>query len=124
MTAKALGGGQETLRSPPNGRYRACKPFYWASAACRGCSRIIEARGTRPEATAPAAAPRKNGVMTDERAKAAPKIRRCHTSVTVFRNANADLLDLGTVHRVHLACVHAVADLPEPATVVAGRQMP
>ena len=48
------------------------------------------AAGTRPAATAPATVPRKNGVITEENAKAAPKIRRCHTAVTLLRNANAE----------------------------------
>jgi hypothetical protein len=46
--------------------------------------------GTRPDATPPAIAPRKNGVTTDENANAAPNIRCCHTSVAAFRNANAE----------------------------------
>jgi hypothetical protein len=33
--------------------------------------------GTRPEATAPATAPRKNGVISDEPAKVAPKSLAC-----------------------------------------------
>ena len=46
--------------------------------------------GTRPDATPPATAPRKNGVMTEEAANAAPNRRRCQTCVTVLRNANAE----------------------------------
>ena len=46
--------------------------------------------GTRPEAIAPVAAPRKNGVTTEERAKAAPKSRRSAGSVTDLRKAKAE----------------------------------
>lgn len=45
--------------------------------------------GTRPDATAPATVPRKNGVSTDDSAKAAPNRRCCHSSVLLLRNANA-----------------------------------
>ena len=44
--------------------------------------------GTRPDAMAPAAAPRKNGVITDDAAKIAPK-RRAWAKVSEYlRNAN------------------------------------
>src|SRR6185312_4729902 len=43
-----------------------------------------------PAPTAAGTVPRKNGVITEEKAKAAPKIRRCHTAVTLLRNANAE----------------------------------
>jgi hypothetical protein len=46
--------------------------------------------GTRPDAIAPAIMPRKNGVITDDSAKETPNIRWMATSVTVFRNANAE----------------------------------
>ena len=45
--------------------------------------------GTRPEATAPATVPRKNGVSTLERAKAAPNSRLRVSSSTDLRNAKA-----------------------------------
>src|SRR5258705_13560545 len=51
-----------------------------------GWARAIPA-GTRPEATAPATAPRKKGVMTDEAAKVAPNSRSRVTPVTAFRKA-------------------------------------
>jgi len=43
---------------------------------------------TRPEATAPATAPRKNGVTNEEAAKAAPNVRCSRTFSTGFRKAN------------------------------------
>src|SRR5437879_13328818 len=46
--------------------------------------------GTRPDAMAPAIVPRKNGVITDESANAAPKMRRSHSSLSALRNANAE----------------------------------
>jgi hypothetical protein len=45
--------------------------------------------GTRPEAIAPAVAPRKAGVSTLDSANAAPNSRCCHNSVLALRNANA-----------------------------------
>jgi hypothetical protein len=45
--------------------------------------------GTRPEATAPAAAPRNHGVITEENANAAPNSRRAHPASIALRNANA-----------------------------------
>ena len=44
----------------------------------------------RPEATAPAMAPRKKGVMTDEAAKAAPRPRRAGTPWNCLRNTKAE----------------------------------
>src|SRR6476646_294743 len=46
--------------------------------------------GTRPEATPPATAPRQKGTSTDERAKAAPKLRRSRVRNTVLRNAKLE----------------------------------
>src|SRR4051794_454010 len=46
--------------------------------------------GTRPDATAPATAPRKNGVNIDDAANVAPNSRLSRTSGTDLRNANAD----------------------------------
>jgi hypothetical protein len=46
--------------------------------------------GTRPDATAPAAAPRKNGVMIEDRAKAIPRVRRCQHATTALRKAKAE----------------------------------
>src|SRR5262245_56315648 len=46
--------------------------------------------GTRPEATAPAAAPRQNGTSTDEIANAAPKFRCDETRRTSLRNAKPE----------------------------------
>src|SRR3989440_11205002 len=45
--------------------------------------------GTRPDAIAPAAAPRKNGVSRDESANAAPNNRWRGRSVLPLRKANA-----------------------------------
>src|SRR5213595_377306 len=44
--------------------------------------------GTRPEATPPATAPKKNGVTTDESAKAAPYVRWTGVRTDTRRNAN------------------------------------
>ena len=46
--------------------------------------------GTRPEAIAPAIVPKKKGVTMDENANAAPNNRRCQSSLTALRKANAD----------------------------------
>ncbi len=46
--------------------------------------------GIRPEATAPATAPRQNGTSTDDDAKAAPKLRRSRVRNTVLRNAKLE----------------------------------
>src|SRR3984893_5480609 len=46
--------------------------------------------GTRSDAMAPAIVPRKNGVMTEENANAAPNRRRCQSSVTALQNDDAD----------------------------------
>src|SRR3954464_6686473 len=43
--------------------------------------------GTRPDAMAPAAAPRKNGGITDDAAKIAPKRRACAKVSAYLRNA-------------------------------------
>src|SRR5258707_13115739 len=43
--------------------------------------------GTRPEATAPATVPRKNGAISDEPAKIAPKSLACADVSAHFRNA-------------------------------------
>lgn len=48
--------------------------------------------GTRSEAREPATVPRKNGVRTDENAKAASNSRYCQSSLFTFRKANADPL--------------------------------
>ena len=53
-------------------------------------SPLAEPSGTRPDAMAPAIVPRKNGVITDESANAAPKMRRSHSSLSALRNANAE----------------------------------
>ena len=46
--------------------------------------------GTRPDAIAPATAPRQNGTITDEIANAAPKFRRLEVRVTSLRNAKLE----------------------------------
>ena len=46
--------------------------------------------GTRSDAIAPAIVPKKKGVTMEENANAAPNNRRCQSSVTALRNANAD----------------------------------
>src|SRR3954471_23241156 len=46
--------------------------------------------GTRPDATAPAAAPRQNGTSTDEIANAAPKLRCDDTRAASLRNAKLE----------------------------------
>ena len=46
--------------------------------------------GTRPDAMAPAMAPKQYGTRTDETAKAAPKLRRSRVANTALRNAKLD----------------------------------
>src|SRR6185436_13911058 len=46
--------------------------------------------GIRPEATAPATAPMQNGTSTDDRANAAPKLRRSRVRNTVLRKAKLE----------------------------------
>ena len=45
--------------------------------------------GTRPDATPPTTAPRKNGVTSEDTANAAPRKRRIGSVVMLLRNANA-----------------------------------
>jgi hypothetical protein len=53
-------------------------------------SPAIPPAGTRPDATAPAAAPRQNGTRTDETANAAPKFRCDETRATSLRKAKLE----------------------------------
>ena len=46
--------------------------------------------GTRPDAIAPATAPRQNGTSTDDAANAAPKFRWLEVRVTSLRKAKLD----------------------------------
>src|SRR5262245_38553949 len=75
--------------------------------------------GTRPEAIPPSAAPRKNGVRTDEMAKAAPKTRRTPSRTDAPRKAKlAPRSTMPSAARVNgMNSVESTAEKPEGKAV-------